>query len=123
MTDVNVPLLRKTLEHIEAHPEEHNQRVWAVRTSCGTAACLAGWVVQLAGRDLDWVDGVCGPFATHVQVDEETVSIRAMAMMELGLDGTRANILFDSDNSRAQLWGLANEYTGGEIEIPEKYRA
>lgn len=25
---INVPLLRKTMEHIEAHPEQHHQDSW-----------------------------------------------------------------------------------------------
>lgn len=42
---VNVPLLRKTLEHIEAHPEEWNQSAWA----CGTAGCFAWHAAMLDG--------------------------------------------------------------------------
>lgn len=47
MTTINVPLLRKVMEHIEAHPDEHDQSYWAKRTPCGTTFCFAGWAVQL----------------------------------------------------------------------------
>lgn len=51
----NYPLLRKTLEHIEAHPEEHNQMYWGEKTACGTTLCFAGHAVLLAGAEPVWM--------------------------------------------------------------------
>jgi hypothetical protein len=48
----NVALLRKTLEHIENHPQEWNQGTW----HCGTIACFAGHAVIIDGGQFadDW---------------------------------------------------------------------
>src|SRR4051812_46897448 len=51
---VDVPLLRKTLEFITDNPDQHRQDTWAKRTECGTAMCLAGWAVTIAGFDIDF---------------------------------------------------------------------
>lgn len=40
----NWDLLDRAIAHIDAHPEEHNQREWV----CGTTACIAGHMVMLA---------------------------------------------------------------------------
>ncbi len=55
----NYPLLRKTWEHIEAHPEEHDQDHWGRTTPCGTTMCFAGQAVVLGGLKPIWetVDG------------------------------------------------------------------
>src|SRR6478609_6380573 len=58
----NLPLLRKVLEHIDAHPEEWHQSVWAMETSaseCGTAFCVAGHTVVMAGGELLWDEAAC----------------------------------------------------------------
>jgi hypothetical protein len=47
----NVELLRQTLAHIEANPDEWDQRDWRRETSCGTAYCFAGWAVKLTGGE------------------------------------------------------------------------
>jgi hypothetical protein len=47
---VNVPLLRKTLEHIEAHPQEWDQMYWR----CETGMCFAGTACDLDGGQ--WAD-------------------------------------------------------------------
>jgi hypothetical protein len=51
----NVELLKRTLQHIEDHPESWDQTAWVTpedfRTDdgCGTAYCFAGWAVELSG--------------------------------------------------------------------------
>lgn len=42
---INAPLLRKTLEHIEHHPEEWKQDRWR----CGSGMCFAGHAATIAG--------------------------------------------------------------------------
>lgn len=51
MTDTkpNAELAWRVLDHIDAHPENWDQRRWW----CGTGGCFAGWTVQLAGEDPD----------------------------------------------------------------------
>lgn len=45
----NVPLLKQTLAHIEAHPTAWNQDAWCEETDCGTAYCFAGHAIVLHG--------------------------------------------------------------------------
>ena len=115
----NVPLLRKVLEHITAHPEEWNQEWWAVKStesSCGTACCVAGWTVSWAGHGFQWDSE--GRSSVYLKEDDMR-SIPHVAQDLLGLSPQQANTLFFSGNSLQDLWELANEFTGGEIEIPE----
>ena len=65
----NLPLLRKVLDHIDAHPDEWNQSMWATETECGTAYCVAGHAVAMTegvifdefgygpAESLCWTDG------------------------------------------------------------------
>jgi hypothetical protein len=49
----NLPLLRKVLDHIDAHPEEWDQEVYGTLTDaspCGTAFCVAGHALNMVGR-------------------------------------------------------------------------
>lgn len=39
----NMGLLDSIIDHIEAHPEQWNQKTWARETTCGTAYCVAGF--------------------------------------------------------------------------------
>lgn len=75
----NVPLLRKTVEHLKDAPKDHNQMVWRntrptvrlarmlrlvkagqfaeaeqLERTCGTTACFAGWGAMLDGAV--WAD-------------------------------------------------------------------
>jgi|GEM_PF-3357940 hypothetical protein len=46
----NAELAYRVLDHIDAHPEQHDQGTWIkVGTDCGTVACFAGWTCLLAG--------------------------------------------------------------------------
>lgn len=127
----NIPLLRKTLEHITAHPEEWDQETWATQTPCGTTACLAGWAVTFAGHELVWDeedpgDRFCdcenclaeGPRASQCIVDGYPRSIHNAATHALGLTLSQSNTLFYGGNSLGYLWACANSFTNGEIEIP-----
>lgn len=116
--EIDVPLLRKTLEHITAHPEEHQQGVWGARflmTACGTAFCLAGHAVQFAGHEIEW-DG--DDIACDVVGG---ASIEFTAQRELGLEDRQADVLFNPFNTQRDLWRLASEYTHGAIEVPAAF--
>ncbi len=125
MTGVNVPLLRKTLEHITAHPEEHIQSTWALKRDCGTACCLAGWAVQFAGHEIDWSRGILceggGLDSVNVKGMGRT-TIDLVAEDVLGLPMDWASRLYRATNTLADLWQLASEFTDGEIEIPAEFR-
>lgn len=121
---INVPLLRKTLEHITAHPDEWDQDIWAERTPCGTVACLAGTAVLLQGFELDFYESECdcgcreGTTASYV-ISDPPQTIQEVARTTLGLTEDQADDLFESDNTLRDLWAYANSFTNGEIEIPE----
>lgn len=115
MSEIDVSLLRKTLEHILSDPEHWNQACWLEKRSrCGTIGCLAGWAAQLSPRaethkNMTWLWSVDGGEALALPRAAETV---------LGLTEEQSDRLFDGDNSMRDLWMWASEYTRGEIELP-----
>jgi hypothetical protein len=123
---VNVPLLRKVLEYITEHREQHRQDIWITqRESCGTAGCLAGWAVVLADLDVDWSTDGC--FGTEYLVDGRDIAVVAAEL--IGVENPRTlkwadwdEHLFNQNNTLADLWRIANELTDGEIEIPEELK-
>jgi hypothetical protein len=127
--NINVPLLRKSLEHITAHPEQWEQHSWAVQTeSCGTQFCLAGWAVSLAGHDIEWgepdefgerfADGVIGEYDSLGNPE----SVENVARRELGFTANnRGGYMFFGSNTLGNLWHLANTLTCGEIDVPEEF--
>jgi hypothetical protein len=120
---INIPLLRKTLEYAENHPEEINLRHWATKASCGTTACVAGTAVLLAGHQIDYdfrpehrfLDGDGG--FTYRTTDARLIA--DVAQEELGLTDDGADDLFHC-SSLAQVWKVAEALTGGEITRPLK---
>lgn len=122
---LNVPLLTKVLDHITAHPAEWNQGVWAEETTCGTAACVAGWAVIMSGHPLVFEANVrmydpdsleisnSGPCARFTANNEYIADV---ARHELGLTKGQAECLFDSANKLDSLWQMANAYSDGEIQ-------
>lgn len=82
---LNVPLLRKTLEHIEAHPEEHDQCTW--RSPCGSTMCFAGHAAVINGAAMVGEAVVLTP-----EGDERPVSTYAAKI--LGLTCGEAEELF-----------------------------
>lgn len=128
---VNTDLLRKTLAHIEAHPEAWEQSVWAVRglDGCGTALCFAGHAVTLSGLELSWVDEYEDGYgndddeywtparqvANNVRVDPDSrlhgYSIRYAAADLLGLNDEQAYRLFEGNNTLAELRRIVGELT------------
>lgn len=57
----DIERLDRALAWIEAHPEQHDQGVWARdvgadgKVNCGTAMCLAGWVVAQEDPDATFI--------------------------------------------------------------------
>lgn len=117
-TELNVPLLRKTLEKIESLPklsaaikftkdgkigwdgEAWDQTNWAQESEvgCGTAFCFAGWALQLAGED---------PF-------DEYPSWRARVALGIR-DASAGSKLFDGSNSKTDLRRICEELAGGPL--------
>lgn len=135
---LNVPLLRKTLEHIEAHPDDWNQCFWrgvSYVAECGTAMCFAGWACELAGgvwagpaSDFMWGDMLIAepddPTELAVRFDESVcIDPPADAIIDpggratrlLGLTGEQGNDLFDANNSLDDIRRHLRTITNGEV--------
>jgi hypothetical protein len=91
MPELNIPLLRKTMEHIETHPEEWSQTTWAVRTPCGTTMCFAGTAAFLAGHAFEWSCRLVMASAATIRGGR---LVAWVAQEELGLDACQARAIF-----------------------------
>jgi hypothetical protein len=103
---VNVPLLRKTLEHIEAHPEEWDQAHWR----CGTVMCFAGTACHLDGGE--WVgdlpvllqrDGEPDDAVWQPSIGQGHVHVVTRARRILGLTVGQSLCLFSAANDLGDL--------------------
>lgn len=104
MSGPNVPLLRKTLEHIEAHPEEWKQKVWR----CNSGMCFAGWAATLHGAEWAYAAGD----DTWRAVD----FVESGAPAVPGLDEEEAYTVVIDDN--ASLWPVG-AYAGQALGLGE----
>lgn len=141
MGKVKVKKLREALEYVTAHPEEWDQGVWAKRTPCGTACCLAGRVVLQAGHELDYYqeqeynprtnryEKIDHWVADYIKADKkypngEAIDRVAQDVLNYEIDDywdtPREHLadLFEAGNSLRRLWELASELTDGKIEVP-----
>lgn len=99
----NYPLIRKLREHIAAHPEEHDQAWWGIRTSCGTTLCAGGRTVELAGWRPLWIFFDGEYFFRRCSHPEagEVLRVSDVAERELGLTAGEAAHLFFEVKDRA----------------------
>ena len=108
--DLDIPLLRKTLEHIDAHPEEHSQGEWV----CKSGMCIAGHASILGGGthvlDSDG-DTTClvtmddiGKFRQHKIYGG--IHIAQHAQYVLGLADGEASRMFYGENAVEDLHGM-----------------
>lgn len=121
---LDIPLARKTIEHIEAHPEEHNQGAWVttrtefretgVTPACRTAYCFAGHAVVLSGGEFaQYDDGedfvfVHGPITAQYRQNKAYggIHIADYAQHVLGLAPGEASRLFFANNTVEDLRGM-----------------
>lgn len=117
MPTPNTALARRVLEHIEAHPEQWNQRRWAVRSECGTSFCFAGHAVHLTHPDalylfgLDLLDGDERNHAVKVLIPGRPGPeyVRDVAVQLLGLSDYDARLLFHASNTLEHLHGYVDQ--------------
>lgn len=122
----NVPLLKKALEHVTEHPEEHDQESWFSRKWtkgdwCGTTACLAGTIAWMEGWTPIFPKGNSRT-TSECQRGDKQEQVDLVALHALGAQTQGARLLFGANNTLPQLWGLANELTDGEIEVPREMK-
>jgi hypothetical protein len=128
---VNVPELRKELEHITAHPEEWTQGSWILstsRTACGTMGCLAGnaalhngWApCDERGRKakLPHLRFTGTEHFEFVVRDGNVRTVPYAAREVFGLTSNEANVLFNANNKLIDLWQFAELLTDGELRTP-----
>lgn len=112
LPEVNVGLLRKTVEWAETESARGDeslwrQSYWCRATECGTAYCIAGRVLEQEGYTFEWDEdqimavGVVGP-------DGESGTFRRSAAQLLGITGLEADMLFNAANSLDEVKLIAN---------------
>ncbi|MAY48819.1 MAG: hypothetical protein CMH38_03490 [Microbacterium sp.] len=107
----NTELLQRVMQHIDDHPEQHNQAVW-LRHDCGTAACFAGWAALLSDELVEVQDvEVDGMFYDRAGVMHAT---SGAAVKVLGVTGEESDVLFDATNSRDMLRLMVKDLVNGD---------
>lgn len=115
LTDEHVAVMRKTIEHVLAHPEEWDQAHWASASAtapCGTAYCFAGHAaVTVAGAQ------PTGRGNGIVTLNGEPQHVADAARAALGLDTSQTEELFRATNSARRLAELCYLYSGGRVDV------
>lgn len=107
--------LARALAHTTIYPEQHDQDTILEVGECGTVACLAGRVVLQAG----YTPGQRWMGTDHCfTADPGDRYILDLARELLGLTGDQASDLFAPNNTLADLWNLAHEFSDGDIAVP-----
>lgn len=110
---INHSEIEAIIGHIEAHPEEWDQRNWASRSDCGTAYCLAGLACVRSGGQAKFYRGL--EYASTCSLpDGRTELIVLVAQDLLGLTNDQADILFDASNTIDDLKRIAKSFHDNE---------
>ena len=129
----NAEKIREVLDYITKHPEEWDQSIYARRTECGSAYCVAGLAVVLNGHQLHWsrhehlLEDLRKGIARHsfnaVRNGHEfdVVSIPWLAQEELELSDNEAYQFFKPHNTIDRLWQLAGQFTDGEVKRSQQW--
>lgn len=117
---VNTFLMDQVLDYIEAHPEEHDPKFWAIRTACGTTMCFAGHAVVLSGAKMVWeivmVGGQKFPRTYECLTAEGKSRVTSDYAQELlGLSNSQATALFKYNNDLDDIKRICKEIANGEI--------
>lgn len=111
---LDIPYARKVLEHLVAHPEEHEQTYWGYRGSaCGTKACIAGTTVLMDSQTtVLWSHN--GDLAGSVGVNNQYMGLADRAAQLLGLNREDAHNLFYNGSNSDALAQLESYITAAE---------
>lgn len=122
MSDVNVDLLRRTLQYIEEHPERWDQSVWI--SEDGEKRCFVGTAVYLDGPDLEWECDDASyysfvlageddpPECRYVRDGREWVFCGSRAERVLGLTEDQVDCLSNGILSLDEIRALVAEFCG-----------
>jgi hypothetical protein len=103
----NQELAKQVLDHILAHPEQHDQGWWGRVRDCGTTMCIAGWTCELAGETLAWESTNAGG-ATWYTADGAYIPSRAAALLDLNTHETDMLFFTGKDTALRNLKHLAD---------------
>lgn len=98
--------LDAALAWIDQHPEQHDQEAWIQRVpGCGTTACLAGTMAQLAGGVPVWSssDDTVSGAVNLPDGTQRIVSEFAAELLGVPLEGDVAEDLFYAASTRREL--------------------
>lgn len=140
----NVKLLRETMNHILANPENHNQDTWYSPgdAMCKTTMCFAGHAAVLAGAqvpdpklfDGDWYLKLDGSLSTHEEymtsmyedTEQQVLRVSKWAQRKLGLNSYEFEYLFmfmgttdevaDRVEQLAELWESGQSMNDWDIK-------
>ena len=109
MTERNIELLEKTMQHLKDNPNSHEQTEWW----CGTTGCFFGWGLALAGLQLDEDDW------TVISGGYFGMELPDAAAEVLGLDKREARILSGGSNTIPELELMVKDLINGD-ELRER---
>lgn len=127
MPTPNTAELVAIYQYIKAHPEEWDQGVYAKRTACGTAYCIAGHAAVRAGWKPLWPRREGNATANCLDGPRDDDGwlplFDDVARDILGLTAGQASNLFDAGNGIDDIRDLIFEITGMDPESAESVSA
>lgn len=116
--EINTEALRETLEYLTAHPDEHNQRIWAAQLpgSDLIQGCAAYHGARLTGHTIAWETSPTG--TRYGSYTSDGTHIYDVAQAAFGFTRDQAWRFFSSGASLDDLWSLAEEFTRGAVTRP-----
>lgn len=123
----NAELAYRTLDYIDAHPDEWDQTGWV----CGTKACFAGWAVFLSGGRVSgtsWDPRVADVYPNSPAKAYEGWSVDEAAQYLLGVEDIDGGLylvdqgvawLFDGEHTRETLGKCVEQIFGPRPNSPE----
>jgi hypothetical protein len=103
----NYALIEQVWQFIKDNPRKHRQRAWF--SDCGTAACFAGWAVQMEGYEQAGLVSV-----RRCDDESKRHPVGTLAQDLLGLSPHEGNTLFHSGNSRPMLELMVKDLLNGD---------
>lgn len=116
----NTALLERTMQHIQDHPEQHDQSQYyeyVDEVGCSTPSCFAGWAIQFSG--LTHKDAYAGRIE-EIRPGVMLGSPGVIAAGLLGLTMDEAEQLFTGTNTREMLALMVKDLVNGD-ELQDHY--
>lgn len=95
---MNSELLHQVADAIEANPARYDQKRWYHRTSCGTAYCVAGWVIALGAPQALTATG-------HIRVHPRFGDVEGVDWVEDYVDTSNALLGITAEEAGELYWG------------------